>query len=101
MHQQSKPDKLFLRMLTHQSDRGGRKQWCSSMTRQLFRSNEDQSVHWGEKGTKVMKPKSRGSGIMVSNFIDEHNGFLALTDEEYEQAKRVNPRAKKYARQFF
>ena len=34
-----------------------------------------------------MKPKSRGAGIMVSDFIDEHNGFLAFSDEEYERAK--------------
>ena len=37
---------------------------------------------------------------MVSNFIDEHNGFLSFTDEEYERAKQLNPSAKKYARQF-
>ena len=43
---------------------------------------------------KAMKPKSRGAGIMVSDFIDEHNGFVSLTDEEYEHAKQVNPSAK-------
>jgi len=37
---------------------------------------------------------------MVSDFVDEHNGFLALTDEEYEQAKQTNPSVKKYARPF-
>ena len=37
---------------------------------------------------------------MVSDFVDEHNGFLALTDEEYEQAKQTNPSVKNYARQF-
>ena len=25
---------------------------------------------------------------MVSDFVDEHNGFLQLTDQEHEQAKR-------------
>ena len=48
-----------------------------------------------------MKLKSRDSRIMVSNFINDHNGFLALTDEKYEQAKKANTRAKKYARQIF
>ena len=67
----------------------------------IFQSNEDQSTQWGLKGTKMMKPKSRGSGIMVSDFVDDHNGFLVLTKEEYEVAKRMNPRAKMYARQFF
>ena len=35
-------------------------------------------------------PKSKGAGIMVSDFIDEHNGFLALNDEEHEMGKCVN-----------
>ena len=48
-----------------------------------------------------MKPKSKGSGIMVSDFIEEHSGFLALNDEEYECAKAANPNAKKYAGEFF
>ena len=65
-----------------------------------FQSNEDQSSQWGVKGTKIMRPKSRGAGIMISDFIDEHNGFLSLTDEQYERAKQANPRAKKYARRF-
>ena len=34
-----------------------------------------------------MKPKSKGAGIMVSDFIDEKHGFLALTQEEYDRAK--------------
>ena len=49
-----------------------------------FQCNEDQSLQWGLKGSRMMKPKSKGAGIMVSDFIDEHNGFLALNDEEYE-----------------
>ena len=35
-----------------------------------------------------MRPKSKGAGIMVSNFVDEKNGFLHLTQEEYDQAKQ-------------
>ena len=38
-----------------------------------------------------MRPKSKGAGIMVSDFIDEKNGFLRLTQEEYDQAKQSNP----------
>ena len=41
---------------------------------------------WGEHGQCVLKPKSRGSGIMVSDFIDEHNGYLRLTDEEFSRS---------------
>ena len=50
-----------------------------------FMSNEDQSTQWGMKGERIMKPKSKGAGIMVSDFVDEHYGFLALSD--YEAAK--------------
>lgn len=47
-----------------------------------------------------MKTKSKGAGIMVSDFIDEHCGFLALSDAEYEAAKKSNPSIKPYAREF-
>ena len=51
-----------------------------------FNVNDHQNMKWGIKGEEVMKKKSRGAGIMVSDFIDNHNGFLALTDREYENA---------------
>ena len=38
---------------------------------------------------------------MVSDFIDEHSGFLAYTDEEYERAKAINPSAKSTAEHFW
>jgi len=41
-----------------------------------------------------MMPKSKGSGI-ISDFVDERNGYLELT-QEYEEAKK-NPSIKKYA----
>ena len=56
-----------------------------------FQSNDDQSTFWGEKGTTIMRPKSKGAGIMVSDFIDEKNGYLGLTQEEYDQAKESDP----------
>ena len=37
---------------------------------------------------------------MVSDFIDEHNGFLALSDEEHDRAKALNPCIHKYSREF-
>ena len=51
-----------------------------------FQANDEESWMWGEHGQCVLKPKSRGSGIMVSDFIDEHNGYLRLTNEEFAQA---------------
>ena len=48
----------------------------------------------------MLKPKSKGSGIMVSDFVDEHNGFLALSDEEYDAAKMKHPNIRKYGCEF-
>ena len=38
-----------------------------------------------------MLPKSKGSGIMASDFIEERAGYLHLSDEEYERAKQTDP----------
>ena len=65
-----------------------------------FMANEDQPKQWGMKGEKIMKPKSKGEGIMVSDFIDKHNGFLALSDDEHEAAKASKPHIRKNAREF-
>ena len=36
---------------------------------------------------------------MVSNFIEKHNGYLKLTDNEYDKAKDFHPGIWKEARQ--
>ncbi len=69
--------------------------FCDETT---FQANDDQPTLWAEKGTSVMRPKSNGRGIMISDFIDEKNGYLALTDEEFEEAKKNDPAIRKYAR---
>ena len=46
-----------------------------------------------------MRPKSKGSGIMVSDYVSERDGYLALTENEYQRAKRVDPSIRMYARQ--
>lgn len=48
----------------------------------------------------MLKPKSMGAGIMVSDFINEHNNFLALSNEEYEAAKATHRNIRPYAREF-
>ena len=48
----------------------------------------------------MLRPKSKGSGIMVSDFVDEHYGYLALTDEELARAREMQPSLKQQARQF-
>lgn len=65
-----------------------------------FMANEDQPTQWGMKGEKMIKPKSKGSGIMVSDFIDEHNGFLVLTEEHCNLAKVRRPNLRRLARKF-
>ena len=62
-----------------------------------FHVNEDQPFQWGEKGNYMLRPKSKGSGIMVSDFVDERNGYLALTDAEFEAGKRSNPNLQQQA----
>uniref|UniRef100_A0A1X7UQY8 Uncharacterized protein n=1 Tax=Amphimedon queenslandica TaxID=400682 RepID=A0A1X7UQY8_AMPQE len=48
---------------------------------------QNQCTVWAEKGTSVFQPKSKGSGIMLRDFIAERNGYFCLTEEEYEKAK--------------
>ena len=49
---------------------------------------------WAPKGTKVIHPNSKESGIMISHFICDQGGYFALTDEEYEKMKQSNPQSK-------
>ena len=53
-------------------------------------ANEDQNIMCGGggvKGQKTIKPKSKGAVIMVSDFIVEHQGFLALTKKNTRQPR--------------
>ncbi len=62
-----------------------------------FHVNEDQNFAWGQKGEHMLRPKSKGSGIMVSDFVDERSGYLALTDDEFTEARKTNPNITKQA----
>ena len=64
----------------------------------IFNANEDQSTMWGTEDQHFVRPKSKGAGIMISDFVDERNGFLQLTDAEYEEAQKTTPTIKKEAR---
>jgi hypothetical protein len=57
----------------------------------LFNTNEGQSWMWATEDTPVIQPKTKGSGIMVSDFIEQHNGYLRLTDAEFAVAKTADP----------
>ena len=56
-----------------------------------FQANDDQKTFWGTKDMVFLRPKRKGAGLMVSDFIDEHNGYLRLTDKQFEQGKKGSP----------
>ena len=59
-----------------------------------FQANDYERTQWGTKDDHMLVPKSRGAGIMVSDFISE-GGYLKLSDEEFaagrERFLRLNP----------
>ena len=65
----------------------------------IYHVNEDQPSFWGDSNTHVLRPKSKGAGIMVSDFVEEREGYLALTFEQYDQAKLSDPHFPLQARQ--
>ena len=52
-----------------------------------FQACDYERTQWGKKDDHMLVPKSKGAGIMVSDFISEKYGYLRLTEEEYERAK--------------
>ena len=67
----------------------------------IYNSNEGQTWMWGEEERPALLPKTEGSGLMVSDFIDEHDGFLRLSEQQHQQAKAVNPNVQQHARVVF
>ena len=57
----------------------------------IFNTNEGQTWMWAAEGQPIIQSKTRGSGIMVSDFIDEHSGYLKLSDDEHSLAKASDP----------
>ena len=47
-----------------------------------YYANCDQSYFWGDEHTNVLKQKSSGQSIMVSDFVDNVNGFLQFNDSK-------------------
>ena len=64
----------------------------------IFSTNEGQLWMWASDDTPVIQPKTKGSGIMVSDYIDQHSGFLRLSDEEHALATATDPDFPKEAR---
>ena len=65
----------------------------------ICNTNEGQTWMWGEEDRPAILPKTKGSGIMVSDFLEEHGGYLQLTDGEFEEAKQLFPNIEQNARQ--
>ena len=63
-----------------------------------FQANDFKRTQWGTKDDHMLVPKSKGAGIMVSDFISEQDGYLKLTDEEFTRGKEKYPRLKQYGR---
>ena len=64
----------------------------------IFNTNEGQTWMWVTEDQPILQSKTKGSGIMVRDFIDEHNGYLKLSDAEQSAAKRRDPHFPKEAR---
>ena len=47
-----------------------------------FHANADQTFHWSDGSNQALKQKSLGQAVMVSDFIDEVNGYLEFEGEE-------------------
>jgi hypothetical protein len=47
-----------------------------------FHSNADQTYHWSDGTNQTLKQKSLGQALMVSDFIDEVDGYLEFEGEE-------------------
>ena len=63
-----------------------------------FQANNYERTQWGTKDEHMLVPKSKGAGIMISDFISEQDGYLSLTDEEFAAGRVKFPHLKQYAR---
>ena len=56
-----------------------------------FHSNVGNTSGWHEKGKMPLLPKDQGKGLMLSDYIDGHNGFLRLSEAEKHCADDTIP----------
>ena len=65
----------------------------------IFNTNEGQTWMWGTDNNPAILPKTKGSGIMVSDFVEEHGGYLRLSEDELDAAAEIDPEFPFEARQ--
>ena len=63
----------------HMSKEQGEKHIVWFHDESAYNTTEDTPTLWGEKVKRPIKPKGRGSSIMVSEFIEEKDGWLPGT----------------------
>lgn len=56
---------------------------------------------WKDETMQVMRPKGRGAGVMVSDFIEKRDGYLVIPDSLYETLKQHDPMIPQSARVVF
>ena len=64
----------------------------------ILNTNEGQTWMWGTDDNPAILPKTKGSGIMVSDFV-EHGGYLHLLEDELGAAAEIDPNFPYEARQ--
>ena len=57
----------------------------------ILNTNEGQQWMWGEEERPAILPKTKGSGIMVSDFVEEHGGYLHVKEEEHVLLQETKP----------
>ena len=67
----------------------------------IYNTNEGQPWMWGEEDHPALLLKTKGSGVMVSDFVDQHTGYLTLTPEQHDAAKTKFPSIPSLARVLF
>ena len=67
----------------------------------FFNSNEAPTWMWETVDKPDVLSKTKGSGIITTNFIEEHNRYLHLSLEEMERARRSEPDLPEETREFF
>ena len=65
----------------------------------IFNTNEGQTWMWGTDDNPAILPKNKGSRIMVSDFVEEHGGYLRLSEDELDVAAEIYPEFPYEARQ--
>ena len=52
-----------------------------------YNGNDDEPTMWTDGTMQVLRPKGRGAGLMVSDVLEEKDGYLALSDAMYATIK--------------